>query len=661
MAERAPSGHRRYPRSVLRRVAFVVFAQRVGLTLEEIRPSWTACPRGACPTRRDWSRLSRSWSARIDARIAELERLRAGLAESIGCGCLSLDRCAYANPGDRAGAAGPGSALLDRRPARADLRAATAASLRTCGDVAKWLTRRSAKPLFMGSTPIVASLRTPLVKVFTHLRILAEARPPSAGSRSTSERALSGAAPIGGRLSRMRRWIVMILASGLGRGYDPAASLRGQRRLICGHEQGNVKGQTERAFGSRRAREREAILARKSVVIRLAGESGEGVISWGDILTQAAARGGYWAQTFRTYPAEIKGGPCMFQVRIGEERIYSIGNQIDLLVCFNQEAWDLHWDSLGRDGVILYDETAVKITDEFAPPRAAGADEKLAKEIGGSRRGKNMVAVGAVCGRDLVRHDPIEELMLRRYAHKGGVGRREHRGAARRRARERRPPGLARDHQGRRGRGDRILLSGNQAIAAGAVARRARLLRRLPDHPGLGHPGVAVGQLPAGRRHHDPVRGRDRLDLASVLGASLRRREGDDRHLRPRPVADDRADRLCRHRRDPVRDHRRPARRPVHGHADQDRAVRPQPRPLRRPRRGAARGDRADHRRRLLLGTVDAFNYRRDATRCRSSCSPTRPGDRMEVIDRPDSQKMDRSGAQDGRHGRRRRRTSATS
>ncbi len=107
-AERAPSGHRRYPRSVLRRVAFVVFAQRVGLTLDEIRTELDRLPEGRVPNRRDWARLSSSWSARIDARIAELERLRAGLAECIGCGCLSLDRCAYANPGDRAGAAGPG-------------------------------------------------------------------------------------------------------------------------------------------------------------------------------------------------------------------------------------------------------------------------------------------------------------------------------------------------------------------------------------------------------------------------------------------------------------------------------------------------------------------------------------------------------------------------
>ncbi len=107
-SERAGSGHRRYPRSVLRRIAFVVFAQRVGLTLEEIGAELAKLPPGRVPTRRDWSRLSEGWSARIDRRIAELERLRAGLTECIGCGCLSLERCRLANPGDRAASLGPG-------------------------------------------------------------------------------------------------------------------------------------------------------------------------------------------------------------------------------------------------------------------------------------------------------------------------------------------------------------------------------------------------------------------------------------------------------------------------------------------------------------------------------------------------------------------------
>jgi MerR family redox-sensitive transcriptional activator SoxR len=107
-SERAGSGHRRYDRSVLRRIAFIVFAQRVGLSLEEIGAELGKLPPGRVPTRRDWSRLSSGWSSRIEERIAELERLRAGLTECIGCGCLSLDRCKLANPDDRAAGLGPG-------------------------------------------------------------------------------------------------------------------------------------------------------------------------------------------------------------------------------------------------------------------------------------------------------------------------------------------------------------------------------------------------------------------------------------------------------------------------------------------------------------------------------------------------------------------------
>ena len=107
-SERAGSGHRRYPRSVLRRIAFIVFAQRIGLHLDEIRAELDKLPPGKVPRRRDWAKLSAGLSARIDERIAELERLRAGLTECIGCGCLSLDRCELSNPEDRAGHLGPG-------------------------------------------------------------------------------------------------------------------------------------------------------------------------------------------------------------------------------------------------------------------------------------------------------------------------------------------------------------------------------------------------------------------------------------------------------------------------------------------------------------------------------------------------------------------------
>jgi len=107
-SERAGSGHRRYPRAVLRRIAFIVFAQRIGLTLDEIGTELAKLPPHVAPTRGDWSRLSATWASRIDERIQELERLKLGLTECIGCGCLSLDRCALANAGDRAGRLGAG-------------------------------------------------------------------------------------------------------------------------------------------------------------------------------------------------------------------------------------------------------------------------------------------------------------------------------------------------------------------------------------------------------------------------------------------------------------------------------------------------------------------------------------------------------------------------
>ena len=119
-AQRTGSGHRHFPRPVLRRIAFIVFAQRVGLTLDEIAAELVKLPPDGAPTRRDWSRLSRTWTSKIDQRIHELERLRAGLTECIGCGCLSLDRCKLANPGDRAARLGPGPRywIGDRPPAR---------------------------------------------------------------------------------------------------------------------------------------------------------------------------------------------------------------------------------------------------------------------------------------------------------------------------------------------------------------------------------------------------------------------------------------------------------------------------------------------------------------------------------------------------------------
>src|SRR5215213_4901557 len=106
-SERTGAGHRRFPRAVLRRIAFIVFAQKVGLSLEEVAEELARLPPNRVPERADWAKLSARWTRRVEERIVELERLKAGLTQCIGCGCLSLDRCQFTNPDDRALRRGP--------------------------------------------------------------------------------------------------------------------------------------------------------------------------------------------------------------------------------------------------------------------------------------------------------------------------------------------------------------------------------------------------------------------------------------------------------------------------------------------------------------------------------------------------------------------------
>ncbi len=108
-AERSDAGRRRYRRAVLRRIAFIVFAQRVGFSLKEIVAQLAELPADRELTGKDWLRLSREWKARVEARIAELQRLNISLDQCIGCGCLSLKRCRLSNPGDMAARNGAGA------------------------------------------------------------------------------------------------------------------------------------------------------------------------------------------------------------------------------------------------------------------------------------------------------------------------------------------------------------------------------------------------------------------------------------------------------------------------------------------------------------------------------------------------------------------------
>lgn len=111
-SRRTQGNQRRYLRDVLRRVAFIRVAQRVGISLTDISAALATLPTGSAPNREDWSRLSTAWRADLDERMAQLKKLRDTLDDCIGCGCLSIDRCRLRNPFDKLAAKGPGAQRL---------------------------------------------------------------------------------------------------------------------------------------------------------------------------------------------------------------------------------------------------------------------------------------------------------------------------------------------------------------------------------------------------------------------------------------------------------------------------------------------------------------------------------------------------------------------
>jgi MerR family redox-sensitive transcriptional activator SoxR len=112
-SRRNQGNQRRYPREVLRRVAVIKVAQRVGIPLASIREALMTLPEGRTPTATDWGKLSAKWKAKLNDRITKLTRLRDQLNGCIGCGCLSLKDCPLRNPWDELSEQGPGPRLLD--------------------------------------------------------------------------------------------------------------------------------------------------------------------------------------------------------------------------------------------------------------------------------------------------------------------------------------------------------------------------------------------------------------------------------------------------------------------------------------------------------------------------------------------------------------------
>ncbi len=259
------------------------------------------------------------------------------------------------------------------------------------------------------------------------------------------------------------------------------------------------------------------------VTIRIGGESGEGTISGGDILALAAARWGYHVYTFRTFPAEILGGPCLFQVRISDEPVKSMGDFADVLICLNKEAYDRNISDLRPGGVLIYDpaDFTLEANDKIA--YAIPFNEIARKEVQLFQT-KNMVMLGAISGL----FGPPLEAIIQVVQSKLSKSRKSNDtlmeknmlalDIAKKYVTER----ITKQDQYRLGaveKADRVVLNGNQAVVAGALAAQCRFFAGYPITPASDIMEALAKELP--QVGGTFLQAEDEMAaLAAVLGAS---------------------------------------------------------------------------------------------------------------------------------------------
>jgi len=222
----------------------------------------------------------------------------------------------------------------------------------------------------------------------------------------------------------------------------------------------------------------------KDILVRIGGEGGEGVISCGELLTTALARSNYEVFTFRTYPAEIKGGPAMFQVRSSDELVLSQGKLADILVTFNEEAFQLHGKSIHPDGLLVYDPAHYKPEGTFES-YAVPLDE-ITLNVVKSKLGKNVVALGVVARILGMSLNLLEELVKDRFGKKGEVVVAKNHEALRtgftyvdQHPFKKQLPNF----EARSSPYKRVVMSGNEALSIGAISAGCRYYGGYPITP----------------------------------------------------------------------------------------------------------------------------------------------------------------------------------
>jgi 2-oxoglutarate/2-oxoacid ferredoxin oxidoreductase subunit alpha len=276
----------------------------------------------------------------------------------------------------------------------------------------------------------------------------------------------------------------------------------------------------------------------KDILIRIGGEGGEGVISCGEMLTTALARSSHEVFTFRTYPAEVKGGPAMFQVRASDEPVLWQGQWADILVTFNEEAFQLHGKTLKPDGLLVYDPAHYQPKGSFEA--YAVPLEEMTMRIVKSKLGKNMVALGVIARVFGLPVTLLEQLVKDKFGKKGEavIGKNLE---ALRAGYE-----YVDQHPFRKNLPKfepvpvavkRVVMSGNEALCVGAIAAGCRYYAGYPITPRLRDFGIHGQRLAEVRGSRRPNGGRNCGNFVGGRGF-LCREEGDDRHLGPGLLAD---------------------------------------------------------------------------------------------------------------------------
>jgi len=261
-------------------------------------------------------------------------------------------------------------------------------------------------------------------------------------------------------------------------------------------------------------------MPKSDIIIRIGGEGGEGVISAGDMFSTGAARTGFHVFTFRTYPAEIKGGHAWYQIRVGDKRVLSIGDGVDVLIAFDGEAYDRHLGDVNEHGVVIYDPDRVHVGESNGRIMYPIPLQRIAREKLDFQRGKNVLTLGIMAGLFGLEPNSLEDLVRSRLKRRAELLSKNlealHYGYDYTRQ-IRKEDGY---YLGTSDHVSRLVMSGNDAIVVGALHAGCRFYAGYPITPASEILEAMARELP--KLGGVFLQGEDEMaSLASCVGASF--------------------------------------------------------------------------------------------------------------------------------------------